>query len=158
MKRSFREASLYSSSATGPERILEHSNNDAQNQIEIQNSLFEYSIVQGDFLNTRTFEQRCSKSDRNSKFVIRVFDCSNQIEIQNSLFEYSIVQKNFLLRHYLFPFSRINGKIKIHHQKLDCMENGKRNDLEDRLVAFAVMISALTEALPSTSSGKYITG
>jgi hypothetical protein len=38
------------------------------------------------------------------------------------------------------------------------MENDKRNDLEDRLVAFAVTISALIEALPLTASGKYIAG
>jgi four helix bundle protein len=36
------------------------------------------------------------------------------------------------------------------------MELGKRNDLEDRLVSFAVSISALAEALPSTVSGKYL--
>src|SRR5512138_1280494 len=38
------------------------------------------------------------------------------------------------------------------------MEQGKRNDLEDRLVSFAVRISALAETLPATACGKYLSG
>ena len=36
------------------------------------------------------------------------------------------------------------------------METGKKNDLEDRLVAFAVKISTLVESLPTTISARNI--
>ena len=38
------------------------------------------------------------------------------------------------------------------------MEKGKKNDLEERLVAFAVEISLLVESIPNNLSGKYISG
>jgi four helix bundle protein len=38
------------------------------------------------------------------------------------------------------------------------MEEGKRQDLEDRLVMFAVKISNLAESIPHNASGKYLFG
>ena len=38
------------------------------------------------------------------------------------------------------------------------MDNGKKVDLEERLVKFAVRISNLAETLPNNISGKYLSG
>lgn len=38
------------------------------------------------------------------------------------------------------------------------METGKKVDLEDRLVAFAIKISTLVESLPTTLSARNIAG
>ena len=38
------------------------------------------------------------------------------------------------------------------------MGEGKRNDLEDRLVTFAVKISDLVKLIPNSMSGKYLAG